>query len=309
MPFVPVKCTSCGGEIQLDDQKEHGFCAYCGSKVVFKEAEQKMKLELSGSISVDGIATLERLLKNAKTFRELNDVAAAKKTLHEIINRYPEDYRAWWELALDVMDRGANYDFDIFESPLLIYIKNTIKLAPEDKLEAIKKRCIEWFESLREVYIKGYSWEKEEMQAEIDDSHNKIKEYQNKVQEYKSNKTKAKMAQIKMVLLRALLMIALPVIALIVFNQMALIHPTPWLLLIIPITIYIMKKTWSGLTDKIDSHGHQVWLLNNSIAENPGIIKSESTALENKSASLDRIGEQEQRVINEVQEWLNYLSG
>jgi len=50
MPFVPAKCTSCGGEIQLDDQRESGFCAYCGTKVVFKEAVQKM--ELSGSIMV-----------------------------------------------------------------------------------------------------------------------------------------------------------------------------------------------------------------------------------------------------------------
>jgi len=44
MPFVKVKCTSCGGEIQLDDEKESGFCLYCGTKVIYKEAIQKIEL-------------------------------------------------------------------------------------------------------------------------------------------------------------------------------------------------------------------------------------------------------------------------
>ena len=69
MLYVPVKCTSCGGEIQLDDQLKSGFCMHCGSKVIFEEALQKM--ELSGSVSVQGIATLEKLLQNAETFQRI----------------------------------------------------------------------------------------------------------------------------------------------------------------------------------------------------------------------------------------------
>lgn len=44
MAMVSVKCTSCGGEIQLDDKKESGFCLHCGTKVVFMEAVQKVEL-------------------------------------------------------------------------------------------------------------------------------------------------------------------------------------------------------------------------------------------------------------------------
>ncbi len=33
MTLVPMKCPGCGGEIQLDDSKEFGFCMFCGAKI------------------------------------------------------------------------------------------------------------------------------------------------------------------------------------------------------------------------------------------------------------------------------------
>lgn len=111
MSFVPVKCTSCGGDIQLDDNKESGFCVHCGTKVVFKEAVQKM--ELSGSVSVKGIADLEKLLQNAETFHALGDSSKEKKILNKVTNEYPEDYRAWWALwkSRKLEDRRFNTTF------------------------------------------------------------------------------------------------------------------------------------------------------------------------------------------------------
>jgi DNA-directed RNA polymerase subunit RPC12/RpoP len=38
MTLIALKCPQCGGEIQLDNVKEIGFCMYCGSKVVLQEA-------------------------------------------------------------------------------------------------------------------------------------------------------------------------------------------------------------------------------------------------------------------------------
>lgn len=34
MPFVKVVCPSCGGEIQIDNSRETGFCLYCGTKII-----------------------------------------------------------------------------------------------------------------------------------------------------------------------------------------------------------------------------------------------------------------------------------
>ena len=106
MPLVPVKCTSCGGGIQLDDSKDSGFCIYCGSKVVFRDAVQKM--ELSGSVSVKGIADLEKLLQNGETYRKLGDIKKSYEILKEATEKYPEDYRTWWSLA----QIGINAPYD-----------------------------------------------------------------------------------------------------------------------------------------------------------------------------------------------------
>ena len=47
MPYVKVNCPSCGGDIQLDDERESGVCLYCGSKVIFKDAIQRNDLSVS----------------------------------------------------------------------------------------------------------------------------------------------------------------------------------------------------------------------------------------------------------------------
>jgi len=87
MPFVPVKCTSCGGDIQLDDQRETGFCSYCGSQVIFEEAIKKM--EIAGSVSVEGIATLEKKLEDAVTFKKLGYTNHEYELLKKITEEYP----------------------------------------------------------------------------------------------------------------------------------------------------------------------------------------------------------------------------
>ena len=38
MPLIALKCPECGGDIQLDDAREFGFCMYCGCKVLLERA-------------------------------------------------------------------------------------------------------------------------------------------------------------------------------------------------------------------------------------------------------------------------------
>ena len=64
MPFIQVKCTSCGGEIQLDREKESGYCLHCGTKVILQEAIQK--LEVTNLSSSKNLFTLaERAYSNS----------------------------------------------------------------------------------------------------------------------------------------------------------------------------------------------------------------------------------------------------
>lgn len=45
MRIVNVKCPGCGASIQLDADRETGFCSFCGSTVKVQEAIQKIKFD------------------------------------------------------------------------------------------------------------------------------------------------------------------------------------------------------------------------------------------------------------------------
>jgi len=147
MPWVLVKCTSCGGDIQLDDQRDSGLCLYCGSKVEYKEA--LLKMELSGSVSVNGIASKEKLLKNAETFSQLGDDRKAREILNQITNYYPEDYRAWWSLFLDEtnnMDKNRIYSSEngTVSRYAINIARKAIIVAPEGKKNELQLLLSSW---------------------------------------------------------------------------------------------------------------------------------------------------------------------
>jgi tetratricopeptide (TPR) repeat protein len=86
MSMVSVKCTSCGGEIQLDNQKESGFCLHCGINLVFKETIQKVEL-------VNG-PKIENLIKIAKTAFEDGNNAEAVNYFNKVLELDADDWEA-----------------------------------------------------------------------------------------------------------------------------------------------------------------------------------------------------------------------
>ncbi len=42
MALVALKCPHCGGDIQLDSDKEFGFCMHCGTKIMIQETVNRM---------------------------------------------------------------------------------------------------------------------------------------------------------------------------------------------------------------------------------------------------------------------------
>lgn len=175
MPFVSVKCPSCGGDIQLDDSRESGFCVYCGAKVMYKEAVQKIE----GNVTVEGIAGLEKLLQNAETYEKIGDTKRENETLNRVTQEYPEDWRGWWRLFLMFSDHmnpkllhacySSNYkpytyseesiEQEIqrrkYESEKLIehtlshYANAAVKVAPEDKRVELSSQLTAYLQQLR----------------------------------------------------------------------------------------------------------------------------------------------------------------
>ncbi len=93
--FVSGKCPNCGANLELDNEQKTAFCAYCGSKISVEEAVEKLKIELSGKVEVDGINSVSKLYKNAESYMKLLDYGSAFDTYCTIINDNPEEIPAY----------------------------------------------------------------------------------------------------------------------------------------------------------------------------------------------------------------------
>ena len=83
MAFVSLKCQNCGQILEIDDTRDIGFCPYCGSKYQLAE---KVKVEHSGTISIDGVAGLDRLIKKGFAYLNAGNEKDAKRAFDEAMS-------------------------------------------------------------------------------------------------------------------------------------------------------------------------------------------------------------------------------
>ncbi len=93
--FIAGKCPNCGANLQLDNSQTEAFCSYCGSKIIVEEAVEKLNIELSGKIEVDGINSINKLYKNAESYLKLQNFNNAFDTYCTIIDDNPEELEAY----------------------------------------------------------------------------------------------------------------------------------------------------------------------------------------------------------------------
>ena len=86
MPFVAAKCPQCGGDLQLDNQMETGFCMHCGSKIVVQEAVRK--------VQVDNSQMIQTWLKMAASARAVNNLEEAYEYYKKVVENDPDNWEA-----------------------------------------------------------------------------------------------------------------------------------------------------------------------------------------------------------------------
>lgn len=69
MPLEMAKCPACGAEIQVPDDREDAFCAYCGTQIKAKAAVAYHRASMGGGVPVSNMPnmpTIESLMKRAE---------------------------------------------------------------------------------------------------------------------------------------------------------------------------------------------------------------------------------------------------
>ncbi len=103
MSLVNAKCKNCGGQIQMDDAQQVGFCMYCGSKFIVKDELQRIIFELQGQVRIDKDEEIRNLLTRAK------------------------------EKIADYIRVGNFYDDEGIKSIINSYLERVLDLQPDNK--------------------------------------------------------------------------------------------------------------------------------------------------------------------------------
>ena len=91
MGFIKLACPNCGAAIELSEDREYGFCSYCGTKVM----QDKVVVEHRGKISLSGIADVQSLLDRANLYiedRRFDEAVQYCEKALDINPRNPEAY-------------------------------------------------------------------------------------------------------------------------------------------------------------------------------------------------------------------------
>ena len=85
--LIAAKCTQCGADIQLDDKRETGFCMYCGTTIIVKEAIQTVKIDNT---------------KNIENYKRIADTSFEAGNYQDAYNYYSkileENFDNWYAI-------------------------------------------------------------------------------------------------------------------------------------------------------------------------------------------------------------------
>lgn len=142
MALVPAKCTQCGANIDVDNQRDAAICPFCGTAYIVEKAINSFIINSENTIS------LNRMIQNIDTFIELKSWERATEVIEEVIRNYPEDYRGWWR---KVVVETCNFSTNIITKDTRENYAIAYKLANEYSKALIKLTFIKYELQCKEV--------------------------------------------------------------------------------------------------------------------------------------------------------------
>lgn len=140
MKLVSAKCPNCGADLKLDTEKTSVECEYCKQNIMVEEAVERYKIEVSGTISIDGIVSDSELISSANDLLEMKEFLKAKRKFQEFSEKCPNDYQGWLGLLICRTRNFTIRDNNIvFENEVKKYYEHFLKTAPENIKNQYKK--------------------------------------------------------------------------------------------------------------------------------------------------------------------------
>ncbi len=86
MALKALKCPNCDANIQVDDNRDYGFCSYCGSQIQVKEVVEIWRSE-NEEMKPD--LQFEQMIENGNAHLKMKDYYKAEIHFWEVIREYP----------------------------------------------------------------------------------------------------------------------------------------------------------------------------------------------------------------------------
>ena len=97
MGFIAVKCTNCGSNIEVDENKEKGFCPHCGT--TFVAINRNSSFNSLKNIAKNSLDREQRSAENyilsGESFIKLDDYLSAKQMFLKASEAEPLNYKVW----------------------------------------------------------------------------------------------------------------------------------------------------------------------------------------------------------------------
>lgn len=142
MALKAVKCPSCSGDLNLDDDREFGFCQYCGTKVMLRET---INVVHSGTVQLDNSGKVKNRMKLARDAYEDGKYKEAYEHYTNVLEDEPEQCEALtrrgicasyikkpYEINANELTRGYKEAIEILQ-------KRMNNGSSEEEKESIKK--------------------------------------------------------------------------------------------------------------------------------------------------------------------------
>lgn len=168
MGFKKLFCPSCGASIELDENREFGFCVYCGTKI----AQDKLIVEHRGNVSVSGIADTNAILERARMYLEDKKFDDALKYCERALDLNPRNADAYF-LKLMAETRSQKRE-DLGKSVKPLNAHDSFLKAMRFGTQKMKEELVLY----NEQSIGSFSQEKQCRQDKIDQKKKELEDHE-----------------------------------------------------------------------------------------------------------------------------------